>query len=159
MGVSTGGIEFSQDHVRNRDLILKMLKAEEQLYMSKLGQEHILNHGGLSSLDNVKTLQRQILKEFKFNPSNTSLDNYRTIIQTYYRSPDDYDQEIMSSVVYLRENRLLYYKTSKPEIRQTYIDLPVYDRGSERKLYISDLIKQAKQNGKTRLICAAFSVS
>lgn len=156
MGLSQT-LTFGPEHLHDRDLILRMLKAEDQLYFSKMGQEHIAEHGGNTSTESGKVLQRAVLLRFGFDPSEESIRTYRSVIHHYYKSATDYDKEIMDSVVYLRENKLLYYTTDKPLIGSTYKDVRVYDL-MDNEVRISDLVERAHNKGKN-LIVAAFSTS
>lgn len=149
---------FTQDNIANRALMLNMLRKEDELYFSSIGQEHLSAHGGASSIEGGKVLQRAILSDFGFDTSDSSLANYRTVIHHYYRSPTDYDKEIMASVVYLRENKLLYYTTPKPVTGQPYIDVPIY-HSNGTKTRLKNIIASAKLQQKQYLICAAFSLS
>ena len=56
------------------------------------------------SLDVEKMINRIVLNYFGFDTSNESVENYRTIFRTYFKSPNDYDVEVINSVHYMREN-------------------------------------------------------
>lgn len=147
-------IPFTQQHLKDRKLMLSLLKQEDDLFLSDLGQNHMTLHGGLYSLENNKALQRKVLLDNGFQTDDTSLKNYRSVIHHYYHSATDYDKEIMNSVVYLRENRLLYYTTPKPQAGDHLIDLDVLDLTGNHKVTLSSLISQ-----KPYTILAAFSTS
>jgi len=153
MGRQKEGLRpFTQEDLHNRELVLKMLRAEDQLFMSELGQEHLTNHGGLYSLEGNKVLQREILKQHGFTYDDDSLHYYRSVIHEYYNSPTDYDEDVMNSVVYLRENRLLYYTTPKPQPGDSFIDVDLLTL-NKNKVKLSSLLT------KPRTLVAAFSVS
>lgn len=148
-------VPFREEQLKNRKLVLGMLRAEDKLYMSDLGQEHINSHGGIYSLESGKIIQRAILKRFGYQYDDESLKNYRSVIHHYYKSPHDYDKEVMSSVVYLRENRLLYYKTPLPCVGDIYKDVPLTDlKGNV--INLSDIIKGSL---KKFVILAAYSLN
>ena len=111
MGVgSDGNKSFIENDILNRELILKILKYEDDLYMSSQGQEILKDVGknNIFSLDGSKTIQRMTLQHFGYSSTSKDLAFYRTIFHHYYNSPTDYDKEILASVFYMRENRLLY---------------------------------------------------
>lgn len=157
MGRQKDGRPFTKEDLHNRDLVLTMLKAEDELFMSDLGQEHLRRHGGIYTIESNKVMQREILKQHGFLTDDDSLSNYRSVIHVYYRSPTDYDKEVMNSVVYLRENHLLYYPTVKPQPGQDYIDVELLTLDGQSKVKLSELMKEDK--GKNNLLVAAFSVS
>lgn len=157
MGRQKEGLKpFTRDDLHNRALILEMLQAEDNLFMSELGQEHLTHHGGLYSLEVNRVLQREILAQYGFQSDDESLSNYRSIIHVYYRSPTDYDHEVMNSVVYLRENRLLYYKTTKPQQGEPFVDVEILSLDGKDKVKLSQLIMDST---KPRMLVAAFSTS
>lgn len=146
---------FRQSDLDNRKLVIKMLRAEDRLFFSDEGQKHLLEHGGLGSLEANKVFQRKILDQFGFSCDADSLKMYRSVIHRYYRNALDYDQEVLNSVVYLRENRLLYYKTVKPKIGDKYTDIELLntDRCSVK---MSEIINRCQ---KPYIIFGAFSLS
>lgn len=157
MGKQSDGLKpFTIDDLYNRKLMLEMLRKEDELFMSKLGQEHLTQHGGLTSLEGNKVLQRDILNRFGYLADDDSLRLYRSVIHVYYKSPQEYDREIMNSVVYLRENRLLYYDTMKPRIGQKYVDVDLLTLDGTETVKLSSLMPPKP---KTKLLVASFSTS
>jgi hypothetical protein len=61
---------FNLGNLLDRELMLRMLQAEDKLYMSNLGQELIKAHGGNISVESGKVLQRSILRNFGFQGSD-----------------------------------------------------------------------------------------
>ena len=103
--------DFTLDSLHNRELVIAMLKHEDELFFGP-GQELYRNQCYLpdSSIDPLLAIQRRTLHDFGFKNDDDSLGNYRKIVQVYWRGPDDYDAEVLNSVVYLRANKLLYYR-------------------------------------------------
>jgi len=106
-------------------------------------------------LEGNKVIQREILTCFEFNSSDENLDMYRNAINVYYKNSRECDKEIMNSVVYLRENRLLYYDTPKITIGDKYPDVKLFDLKGNITMLSS--IIESKVHSKTLL--AAFSTS
>jgi hypothetical protein len=131
-------VGFTQDDVLNRDLVIKMLKFEEELTKSEYGQNLYKNplNNPFVSLTVEKALNRKVLSEFGFDTSDYSVEMYRTIFKTYFHSPTDYDEEVISSVHYMRENRCVFYENEKLEIGQSIPNCPLYTlEGSETTLF------------------------
>jgi hypothetical protein len=108
-------IEFTQEHLLDRDLIIRMLKHEEDIATSQWGQKRYkdpLNRVSIS-LDNEYAFNRRTLHDFGFSNSDQSVQNYRTIFRTYFKDPLNYDKEVIGSSYYMRNNRCVYY-TAKP---------------------------------------------
>lgn len=116
--------DFTQDDVKNRSLIIEMLKMEDQLYFTT-GQEMMKNkyYNPLLTLEPQLALQRQVLTNFGFSTDDVSLGNYRQIVKHYWKGPFNYDQEVLNSVVYLRCNKLLYYQQPEIKVGQTAQDV------------------------------------
>lgn len=157
MGRTEGArIPFTEEEVKNRDLVIRMLRYEDSLGKGGIGREiytseHYLP---LRSLTPEKTLNRLVLDHFGFSSDDSSVENYRTIFSYYYRSPTDYDEEVLSSVYYMRHNRLMYYTTPAPQVGERYTDVPLYDlEGEETRL--SHLL----EGGNRYTFVAAFSTS
>jgi hypothetical protein len=110
-------IPFRQQHVADRDLVLRMLKYEDALLLGKTASQMYLSALYLprQSLTVEKTVQRIVLRAHGFDASPESAQNYRAIFRYYYRSPTDHDKNVLASVPYMRENKLLYY--TSPEIQ------------------------------------------
>lgn len=128
MGLDDEQREFTADLLDNRDLVLSMLKYEDALYLSAEGQKIIGDPymNNVWSLEGGKTIQRKTLGNFGFTSSDASVATYRSIFRHYYKSPNEYDAEILGSVYYMRENRLLYYKTPELKIGDSVPDCDLY---------------------------------
>lgn len=157
MGVNNNLISFEEIHIADKKLILEMLKFENDLFLSKSGQQFLNEYGNnITSLEGSKSIQRRTLKNFGFKSTDDDLKKYRTIFHHYYKSPYDYDTQILNSVYYMRENRCLYYKTKPLEINQIIPNLVVYGLDGLTQYDLHQLIK-SKNYSKT--ILAAFSLS
>lgn len=149
--------KFAQNDIKNRDLILKMLHDEDEYYLSTEGQNIIkdLGRANVFSLNAPKTIQRKILEKYGFESDEESLATYRTIFQYYYNSPLDYDKDILSSVYYMRENRLLYYTSKKLGVDDIIPNTELLEiNGDSKSLF--DILDE-EPNKIT--ILAAFSLS
>ena len=112
----TTKVPFSQDHVKDKKLVISMLKFEDALGKSDEAKIMYRTKLNLStqSLTVVYAMHRQTLDHFGFDTSDESVQNYRTIFKTYYNTPTDYDDEVLSSVYYMKNNKCVYY--AKPQI-------------------------------------------
>lgn len=148
---------FTHTDVLNRDLVIQMLKYEEQLTKSDDGQSLYRNtlNRPLVSLTIEKTLNRLTLAQFGFNTSDDSVETYRTIFRTYYRSPTNYDKEVLNSVHYMRENKCVYYKEPPLQIGDIIPNCSLYNIDGITETTLYDIIdKSAKYT-----MIAAFSLS
>lgn len=149
-------MEFTQSTIADRQLILEMLKFEDQLYLSPQGQDILKQFGkNTTSLEGSKTIQRMTLNHFGYQSNDDSLSAYRRIFHHYYQSSTDYDKEILSSVYYMRENRLLYYTSPEIKIGDQIPNTTLYTTTPESTpIDLHTLVK--KHNIK---IIASFSLS
>jgi len=102
--------KFTKGDVINRNLVIDMLKYEDNLAKSETGQQFYKNflNKPHNSLIVEKLLNRMVLDHFGFDTSDESLENYRSIFLTYYQSPNNYDKEVIDSVYYMRDNKCIY---------------------------------------------------
>jgi hypothetical protein len=119
MGIEHGPIDlpaFTAEHVRDRGLVLRMLRHEDALIHGPVA--HAMNSAESmeprTSLLVVKTLQRMVLTRFGFANDDGSLHAYRGIFRAYFNDVGDYDAEVVSAVTYMRENRCIFY--ARPEL-------------------------------------------
>lgn len=161
MGVEDGDtplVPFTQDNVHNRELVINMLKYEEELTKSDYGQSLYRNpmNKPLQTLTVEKILNRLTLIHFGFDSSDESVANYRTIFRTYYKSPTDYDKEVLDSVHYMRNNKVVYYQQPPLSLGDKIPNCILYhlDGTSETSLYDTILKKESEFT-----IIAAFSLS
>lgn len=111
-------LPFTNDNVLDRDLVIKMLKHEEEIAIGDWGQSRYRDPSSRASisLDNEYAFNRTTLYDFGFDTSDESVANYRTIFRTYFKSPDHYDQEVINASYYMRNNRCVFYR-SKPLVK------------------------------------------
>jgi len=153
--------EFTEQHILDKPFVLKMLQYEDQLYLSDKGQEIVGSVGmhNISSLEGGKTIQRQTLRHFGFDPSSQNLKRYRTIFHHYYISSTDYDKDILQSVYYLRANRCLYYTTPYLKLGDHIPDVPLYDMTNNKETSVYSVLSSNKNPHQTHTILASFSSS
>ena len=87
---------FLHENVIDRDLVIKMLTFENE-YGRGAGQ-NIYNIFTKHDLQPQKTINRHVLNHFGFDSSDESVNMYRTIFKTYYRSASNYDKEVLDCV-------------------------------------------------------------
>jgi hypothetical protein len=163
MGKSSDGViykPFTNETIKNKQLMLDMLHFEDQYYFSDVGQNIMADIGknNLFSLDGGKTIQRITLHQFGFSSTDQDLAIYRTIFHNYYNSSTDYDSDILSSVYYMRENRLLYYTTPKLSIGDKAIDSKLLELhpGMEKQTKLYNILSE--EPTRKHVLCA-FSLS
>lgn len=157
MGIKNNLISFDETHIGDKNLILKMLKYEDELFLSEQGQQFLADYGkNTKSLEGSKSIQRITLNNFGFESTEQDLKKYRTIFHHYYKSSLDYDPDILNSVYYMRENKCLYYKTKPIELGIQIPNVNVYGLNGITKYDLHQLIR-SKNYSKT--ILAAFSLS
>uniref|UniRef100_A0A6C0CLQ0 Uncharacterized protein n=1 Tax=viral metagenome TaxID=1070528 RepID=A0A6C0CLQ0_9ZZZZ len=161
--ITTGTLKpFTAECVDDKQLVIKMLNAEEKLWFSEYGQDihkNEFNYRGTSLMPQLN-IQRKNLINFGFENDDESLDHYRSIFKHYYKSATDYDHDVINAVHYMRNNRCIFYKQRPLEIGENIKD--VCDNTS---LYTIDGVKQTltqaigkiKEGGHA--IFAAFSMS
>jgi len=147
MGVSKKKHEnlkpFTEECILNKELVIKMLKYEDEFAYTDKGQEIyktelLFPHNTLGA---IYAIHRCVLDNFGFDTSDTSVENYRKIFSYYYNSPTDYDNEVLSSVFYMRSNKCVYYTKPKPTINDKLIDVNLLTlNGDNITLY--DILKQ-----------------
>ena len=150
---------FTKDDLSDRDLVISMLKKEDTIINDEdVGQAIYRNkyNESLYTLEPQLIIQRIVLKHFGFNTSDENVQMYREIFRTYYKSPTDYDKEVLNSVTYMRSNRCVYYTSPKINVGDTIenVNLLALDGKTKMNLH-SDILKQPYE---LALLCA-FSTS
>lgn len=159
MGLTTDSLEFytrvpfTKEHVTDRKLIIKMLRFEDSIFKGEFGQAVYKNEYN-NKLEPQFVIQRRVLTDHGFDTSDHSLENYRSIFKHYYRSPTDYDKEVINSVVYMRENRCIYYTEPIIDIGDRLPNCDLYELDGTTKTDIYTLAE-----GYNKCIVAAFSTS
>lgn len=129
---------FTINDVKNKQLVIQMLNYEEQLTKSDYGQSLYKNtlNKPLISLTIEYAINRLVLAYFEFDTTDASVAMYRTIFKTYYKSPNDYDADVLNAVHYMRENKCVYYKMPVLQIGDKIPDCVLYNlNGTETTLY------------------------
>ena len=116
--------DFTSRHLVDRDLIIKMLKYEDSIILSPVGIE--IRKLYPDGLDSDIIINKITLNNFDFKRDHKSLQNYRKIFRTYYKSPSEYDKEVMDSVAYMRENKCVFYKLPEPQIGEVLPNCDIY---------------------------------
>lgn len=110
---------FTIDDVRNRDMIIKMLSCEDDIIHGSAQAMYKTDHYlPRQSLTIEHAIQRIVLDSFGFTTTDQDVSNYRKIFSNYYTSATEYDKEVLNSVTYMRENKLLYYDRPPVQIGQ-----------------------------------------
>lgn len=109
---------FTEDDIANKSLVIDMLKYEDTIYLGPVGKEIYSDklYKPRISLTPEFSIHRLVLDKFGFDTSDESVQNYRKIFGFYYKSATDYDDDVLSSVAYMRENKCVYY--TKPIINK-----------------------------------------
>jgi hypothetical protein len=125
--LSTEPIDFAEQQLRNRELVIRMLKWESEFMCSPEGQARYKTQGSgqFTSLDNEYAFNRRVLREFGFMTNDISVANYRRIFRTYFRTPADYDHDVINSSHYMRNNRCVFYTTPEIQVGDTIPNVPL----------------------------------
>lgn len=149
---------FTHNDVKNRDLVIKMLKFEEQYTKSEAGQSlygDILNDP-MISLTVEKMINRITLEHFDFDTDDENVETYRTIFRNYYKSSTDYDKEVLDSVHYMRENKCVYYNHKPLNIGDTIPDCNLLKINGKD---VTSIYNEIKDKNYKYTLLAAFSLS
>jgi hypothetical protein len=135
---------FTEEHCMDRNLIIKMLKHEDEIIHGDVGKSIYANESyeHFSTLESMYVIHRIVLNTFGFKTTDTDVQNYRKIFSKYYKSPTDYDEEVLSSVTYMRENKCVYYKGKDYNIGDTFENVELYDTNGTTKVNITDMINK-----------------
>lgn len=151
-------IGFTSDHVLDRDLVIKMLRYEDANIKSEYGQSRYKDPLNLPyvSLTNEKAFNRMTLDAFGFTTEDEDVENFRTIFRTYYNSPTDYDKDVIDSIHYMKNNKLMFYEKPIIKIGDSIPNVPLYHLDGERQTTLYDAIRE--ENARYTVF-AAFSKS
>lgn len=133
--------KFTLETLKERDLIINMLKYEDSIIRGETGKKIYTNptYNYTKSFDAEHAIIRLVLDNFDFETDDSAIENYNKIFKTYYNSPTDYDSEVLKSVAYMRENKCVYY--TKPEIKvgDTINNCLLYDVDGNKTSIIESL--------------------
>lgn len=143
---STQLIPFTAEHVKNRELIMKMLAHEDTIIHSDVATQIYRNptYGGYQTLETVYITHRMTLTAFNFCNTDEDVKMYRTIFRNYYRSPTEYDKEVLDKVTYMRENKCVYYTGKDYNIGDTFHDVPVWDITGTQQLSVVNILQNQR---------------
>lgn len=121
--------KFTIEHLDNRQLIINMLKHEDSIIHGDIGKTIFEDpsYEHYSSLEGMHSIHRIVLHDFNFMNDDEAVQNYKKIFSKYYRSPTDFDAEVLQSVTYMRENKSVYYTKPDYNVGDTFKTLSVYD--------------------------------
>ncbi len=152
---------FTEQHVKDRELVIKMLKFETDYAKSEKGQmmyKNPLNFPG-TSLTVEYAFNRVTLTEFGFETDDTDVENYRSIFRTYFKSPTDYDKEVIEASYYMKNNKCVFYEKAPMLLGQKIPNCDLYYLNGETKTTLYDTIINNDGTVPTYSIFAAFSLS
>lgn len=112
--------EFTKNNVEDKELVIKMLKYEDQISRDETIGQEIYRSVKKNSLEAIYTIHRLVLLHFGFNSKDSSVLTYRTIFAHYYTSPEKYDKDVLSAVHYMRENKCVYNPCKKPKKNELF---------------------------------------
>lgn len=106
--------KFTKEHVLNKKLIIQMLQYEDSYGRNQGQQIHeIYDEHTLNPSD---AITRHVLLHFNFDSCDGNVNMYKTIFRTYFHSAKDYDEEVINSVYYMKNNKCVYYTEPKMNI-------------------------------------------
>lgn len=148
-------IDFTMEHVHDRDLVIKMLRHEEKIATGEWGQGRYRDPASRVSisLDNEYAFNRQTLHDFGFNTNDTCVDIYRSIFRTYFHGPDNYDMEVIGASYYMRNNRCVFYKAKPLSKGDLLPNCQLYQLDGKTQTDLHSAIKSS-QTWSKGLICA-----
>ncbi len=123
-----------------------MLKSEEEMAYSDQVQDMYRDkfNRPRTSLTIEKALNRMVLGKFNFDTSDDSVANYRKIFKTYFKGPGDYDNEVIESSYYMRNNKCVFYKRPKVNPGDKLPNVGLYGLDGKEQTNLYDLIDSKK---------------
>jgi hypothetical protein len=148
-------VPFTEKDLMNRELVIRMLKYEDSLILGEEGKAIYADpsYEMTKSIFAELVFHRMTLTEFGYQTDDTSVAIYRSIPMTYWKSPTEYDAEVMNSVAYTRANRCLYYTAPEIKVGDTLPDCRLYDLDGKETTIRESL------GGFDMAFVAAFSTS
>ncbi len=138
---------FTLDDIKNRKLILSMLKYEDSIIHGDLGKQIYNNdsYEHFTSLEAMLSIHRIVLNHYNFSTTDSDIANYRKIFSYYYNSPESYDKEIINAVTYMRENKCVFYKGPDFNVGSKFENVEVSDL-SGNPVQLIDKLKNSKDD-------------
>jgi hypothetical protein len=147
-------VPFTENDCKNKKLVIKMLKFEDEYSKTTNAQEMYRSFDG-SNLNPIYSMHRYVLNKFGFDTTDESIKNYRKIFKTYFNSHLDYDHDVINSVHYMRSNKCVFYSKPILNIGQNMIDVSLLTLNN-KPINLFDILKETKF---TYGFVAAFSTS
>lgn len=147
---------FTEKHVRDRTLVIKMLQYEETQATSQWGQDRYrdpTNRVSIS-LDNEYAFNRKVLYHFGFDTSDESVTWYRRIFKTYFQNPYNYDKEVIESSYYMRNNRCVFYKEQPIVAGDPLPNCRLYMNDGYTETTLHNAIMSGDVSTKKAIVCA-----
>jgi hypothetical protein len=134
---------FTDEHINNKELVKTMLTYEDTIIHGDIGKEIYADdsYEHFSTLEAMYTIHRIVLNFFNFKNTDDDILNYRKIFSRYYKSPNDYDEDVINCVTYMRENKCVFYKGKDYNIGDTFENIVVLTTNKD-KVNILDKINK-----------------
>ncbi len=153
--IETEKKSFTEETIKDRELIIKMLRYEDTIFLGDYGKSLFFTDGStLDSMEPYFMIHRKVLDQFDFTTTDDDVKNYRKIFSYYYKSPTNYDKDVISAVAYMRENKCIYYTTPVINIGDTLPDVQLLSLDGNK----TNLLDHVDNNNKYTFI-GAFSNS
>lgn len=150
-------VPFNVEQVNDKDLVIRMLKYEEEYNRENniaIYQGEMYSH--LPDIEKIKRINRATLLHFGFDTSDESVKNYKRIFRTYFRSAEDYDEEVINSSYYMRYNRCVFYVEPIINVGDQIPDCKLLTVDNQEEVSLHNIIKE--YDGVYTLV-AAFSMT
>lgn len=140
---NTNFVPFTSGHIKNKQLVLSMLQYEDNFGKSDRGLNFYRTNllQPRHTLNAIYAVHKCVLSHFGFDTSNESVTNYREIFRNYYKSPTDYDNDVISSVYYMRGNKCIFYNKHKLIEGELMIDCNLLNLNGEKTTLFDELNK------------------
>lgn len=157
-GIEKNVVPFTREHLKNRDLVMRMLKYEDSIIHGKEGEMiyREMFSGATTSFDPEFTINRMTLSHFNFDTEDTSVKNYRGICGQYYHGPTNYDKEVLDCITYLRENKCLYFTAPDVGVGDKLPNVTLYEADGVTETTLYNVIERDQ---RSTTIVGAFSGS
>jgi hypothetical protein len=153
-------IPFTKDHVKDKQLVIQMLKFEDRYTKTTDGQELYKSRLNLTgtTLNVIYAIHRYVLDHFDFDTSDESVETYRSIFKAYYNSPTDYDNDVLSSVFYMKANKCVYYTSQEIDVGDKLKNCNILQLDGVKTKLFNVIQKESIENFKYGFV-GAFSNS
>lgn len=151
---------FVMTNVLNKELVIKMLQEEEKIAKSEIGKIMYQNPLNLPfTTFNVEyALNRMVLLKFGFDTTWVSVKNYRSIFRTYFKSPTNYDVDVINASYYMKNNRCVFYTSPELNIGDLIPNGKLFEL-NKAKTSIYAVLNNLQDSAYRYTIIAGFSLS